>query len=158
MSGCESAELSGFAAHGVVGHYFFAMRLWGHFSPHCIVKFGILYVGFSCRDRVDIGATAGVDTSNEQNSQREFEMVLSKTLLTLTAPVLGVALLVSAPASAQNTSNPSGPKIDGNLTGPTSGPPQATLTGRPSTKGFTAGVSQDASKVGSLGNLVANPK
>jgi hypothetical protein len=85
-------------------------------------------------------------------------MILSKTLLALTAPALGAALLVSAPASAQNTSNPPAPKMDANSTGSTSGTPQATLTGRPSTKGFANGVSQDASKVGSLGNLVANPK
>jgi hypothetical protein len=85
-------------------------------------------------------------------------MVLSKTLLALTAPVLGAALLVSVPASAQNTSNPPAPKIDGNSTGSTSGTPQATLTGRPSTKGFAAGGSQNDPKMGNLGNLVANPK
>jgi hypothetical protein len=72
--------------------------------------------------------------------------------------MLGAALLISAAALAQNTSNPPAPKIDGNSTGSTSGTPQATLTGRPSTKGFANGVSQDASKMGSLGNLVANPK
>jgi hypothetical protein len=83
-------------------------------------------------------------------------MVLSKTLLTLTAPMLGVALLVSAPALAQNTANPPPtPKmLEGNTTGPNSGTPTRTLTSRPSTHGLTAGVSTDTP----VGNLTSNPQ